>query len=418
MQDKTVLIIAYYFPPMGLSGVQRTLKFAKFLPEYGWKPMVLTSHISPYYAFDDSLEKEIEDLEIPVFRTTSKRNPKQKQIKFPSTFVQKTARYFTSAIYQPDRFISWKARAVRKGERIFAKNKIDAIFATAPPFTDFLVAKELSEKFDVPFIVDYRDVWIDNPFHYFPTKFHKNYCIKLENEILNKARKIIVTSRTTKELLIKRYGIVSYDDIVIVPHGYDTDDFEPFKEVSPNVAKFTITHSGLFQDNRTPKYFLKALSEFITKYKIEPGSLEARFVGIMRKNHLKLIGKYNLQGYVNITGFQNHNDVIRNLMQSDVLWMYLDDTVRSPGKLYEYIGARKPLLLCVSDGEMRRTALDTKAAIATNPKDTNMIMKAIETYYQLWLEKKLPQPDESFAGRFDRKILTGNLAKELTLVTE
>lgn len=418
MQDKTVLIIAYYFPPMGLSGVQRTLKFAKFLPEYGWKPMVLTSPISPYYAFDDTLEKERESLGIPVFRTTSKRKTKQKQVKFPSTIIQKTARFFSSAIFQPDRFISWKARAVRKGERIFAKNKIDAIFATAPPFTDFLVAKELSEKFGVPFIVDYRDVWIDNPFHYFPTKFHRNYCIKLENEILNKSRKIIVTSRTTKELLIKRYGIVSYDDIVIVPHGYDTDDFEPYKDVTPNAAKFTITHSGLFQDNRTPKFFLKALSEFINKNKIEPGLLEARFVGIMRKNHLKLIGKYNLQGYVNITGFQNHSDVIRNIMQSDVLWMYLDDTVRSPGKLYEYIGARKPLLLCVSEGEMRRTALDTKAAIATNPKDTGMILKAIETYYQLWLEKKLPQPDESFAGRFDRKILTGNLAKELTLVTE
>jgi hypothetical protein len=98
--------------------------------------------------------------------------------------------------------------------------------------------------------------------------------------------------------------------------------------------------------------------------------------------------------------------------------MYLDDTVRSPGKLYEYIGARKPLLLCVPDGEMRRTALETKAAIATNPKDTGMILKAIETYYQLWLEKKLPQPDETFAAKFDRKLLTGNLAKELTLVTE
>lgn len=418
MQDKTVLIIAYYFPPMGLSGVQRTLKFAKFLPQYGWKPLVLTSHISPYYAFDEFLQKEAESLEIPVFRTTSKRKPKKKQIKFPSTILQKAARYLLSSVYQPDRFISWKSRAVRKGERLFAKNKIDAIIATAPPFTDFLVAKELSEKFGVPFIADYRDVWIDNPFHYFPTKFHKNYCIKLENEILNKAGKIVVTSRTTKELLIKRYGIVSYDDIVIVPHGYDSDDFEPFNSIVPNNSVFTITHSGLFQDNRTPKYFLKALANFIRKHNIEPGKIEARFVGIMRKNHLKLIGKYNLQGYVNITGFRNHNEVIRDIMQSDVLWMYLDDTVRSPGKLYEYIGARKPLLMCVPEGEMRRAALETKAAIATNPKDIDLIEKAISTYYNLWLEKKLPIPDETYALKYDRRHLTGSLAKELSLITE
>ncbi len=418
MPEKTVLIIAYYFPPMGLSGVQRTLKFAKYLPLYGWNPLVLTSHVSPYYAFDESLQKEAEAMQMPVFRTTSRKKTTKKQVKFPSTVLQKAARYMLSTVYQPDRFVSWKAKAVRKGERVFAKNKIDAIFATAPPFTDFLVAKELSEKFGVPFIADYRDVWIDNPFHYFPTKFHKNYCIQLENEILNKAGKIIVTSRNTKELLIKRYGIVSYDDIIIVPQGYDTEDFEPFSGTVPNASTFTITHSGLFQDNRTPKYFLKALSNFIKNNNIEPGRLEARFVGIMRKNHLKLIGKYNLQGYVNITGFRNHDDVIRDIMQSDVLWMYLDDTVRTPGKLYEYIGARKPLLMCVPEGEMRRAALDTKAAIATNPKDAGMIEKAIETYYNLWKDKKLPTPDENYALKFDRRLLTGALAKELSLITE
>ncbi len=418
MQEKTVLVVAYYFPPMGLSGVQRTLKFAKYLPEYGWKPLILTSHITPYYAYDEALEKELAQLEIPVFRTTSKRKVKAKAVKFPSTIVQKLGRYFFSAIYQPDRFIAWKNRAVRKGERIAAKHHIDAILATAPPFTDFLVAKELSEKLEVPFIVDYRDVWIDNPFHYFPTKFHKNYCIGLENEILNKAKKIIVTARTTKELMIQRYGIVSYDDIVIVPQGYDQEDFAQYKDVAPNPSKFVITHSGLFQDNRTPKYFLRALAGFVKKNNIEPGKFEARFVGIMRKNHLKLIGKYNLQGYVNITGFQNHGEVINHLMQSDVLWMYLDDTVRSPGKLYEYIGARKPLLMCVPEGEMRRVAVETKAAIATNPKDVAMIEKALETYYKLWQEKNLPVPSGPNAAKYDRKLLTGSLAKELALITE
>ncbi len=406
---------------MGLSGVQRTLKFVKYLPDYNWQPYVLTSSSSSFYAFDESLLDDIDGREIGVYRTAEKKRSstsETKIVKFPSYIKQKAGRIASGFFYQPDRFIGWKNHAIAQAEKILSENDINVIFATAPPFTDFLVALELSQKYKIPFIVDYRDVWIDNPFHYFPTYFHKQYCIGIENNVLTHAAKAIVTTRHTKELLIKRYKLISHDDIVIIPHGWDPEDFAIHGNIRPNPNKFTITHSGVFQDDRTPYYFLKALALFL---KSEPQArqvLEARFVGLMRPRHLKLIKKFGLDDVVVSTGYCNHRDAVRHLLESDVLWLMLNDTVRSPGKLYEYFGAQKPMLVSLPDGVVRRTALESKAAIATGAKDVHAIEEAIRAFWQMWKSHTLPKPKQDFVDQFNRKKLTARLAKELALASE
>jgi len=196
MPDKTVLVIAYYFPPMGLSGVQRTLKFVKYLPEYGWNVIVLTSGNDKYYAFDESQLRELDTNNVKIFRTDQPKPDLAKLTKkFPGTIKQKFGRLALNSIYIPDSKIKWKDSAVKAGNSIMKKYDIDTIFATAPPFTDFLVASELAAKFQKPFIIDYRDSWVDNDFHYYPTFFHKNASIKLETKILNRAKRAIVTTR-------------------------------------------------------------------------------------------------------------------------------------------------------------------------------------------------------------------------------
>ncbi|MBI5324904.1 MAG: hypothetical protein HZB41_06485 [Ignavibacteriae bacterium] len=165
MTNRTVLIIAYYFPPMGLSGVQRIVKFIKYLPEYGWKPIILTESPTSFYAFDETLMKDLENPEISIFRTPPKKgsSDKAKTVRFPSYTVQTLGRKFLQTIYQPDSKAKWLKRAVALGTNILKKHKIDVIMATAPPYTDFLVARELSKKFNIPYIIDYRDPWVDNP---------------------------------------------------------------------------------------------------------------------------------------------------------------------------------------------------------------------------------------------------------------
>ena len=419
MADKNVLYIAYYFPPMGLSGVQRTSKFVKYLPDNGWKPFVLTSTPNAYYAFDDSQLHEFEGRDIEIFRTIPKSTGKSRKMKgLPPYFIQKLGRAFLQTIHQPDSKIKWKKAALELGEEIIRNNKIDVILATAPPFTDFLIAGELSKKFNIPFVVDYRDMWVDNPFHFFATPMHKSYSIKLEEEVLIHTKQAIVITRQAKETLLKRYKFLSHNDISIIPHGFDPDDFANAVQTKPNPNKFTITHSGVFQDDRSPKYFLKALSNFINKHKEAADKIEARFVGVMRKNHLKMVKKLKLEGNVVTTGYVSHSESINHLLESDVLWLMLNDTVRTPGKLYEYFGSGKPMLICSPDGTMRKTALDSKAAIATGPKDVAGIESAITSFYNLWKLKNLPSPSADFIKQFDRKKLTTDMAKELALALD
>lgn len=415
--SQTVLVIAYYFPPMGLSGVQRTSKFVKYLPDYDWDPIVLTTHTDTYYAFDDSLEQEIINKNILIKRTTSKKKQKtgsQKVQKFPRYALQKVGRALLQTIYLPDSKIKWKKAALKLGEQIIKNNKIDVIFATAPPFTDFFIALELSNKFDIPYVIDYRDVWIDNPFHFFATPFHKNYCINLEREILTHTEKAIVTTRYSKELLLRRYKFLKHDDISIIPHGYDPDDFENTQNIAPPSDKFILTHSGVFQDNRSPKYFFSALSNFIKKNKSASDLVEARFVGIMRPEHLKLIKKYNLEKNIVVTGYLNHREAVMQLLQSHILWLSQNDNVRSPGKLFEYFGARKPLLVCLPEGIIRKIATDSKSAIATDPNDVQAIELALNSFYKMWQNGALPVISKEFAEQYNRKILTEQLARELS----
>lgn len=417
-----VLVISYYFPPMGLSGVQRTLKFVKYLPEFGWEPIVLTSFPEEYYAFDETLDEEIEERPIKVYRArkfskrkvSSDRKPKP----FPSYFKQKLGGALLRTIYLPDSKIKWKAPALRKAETIFNDHHIEAVFATAPPYTDFLVAMEISRKYDVPFIADYRDTWVENRFHFHATPFHRLKNTKMEEEVLTLASKIIVITRQHKELLVSKYPFISHNDVTIIPHGYDPDDFKEHENASPDPGKFTITHSGLFQDDRTPKYFLKALANFIKKNKEAKEKIEARFIGLMRQPHMKMISKMGLSNNVNCTGYLPHSDTIKNIMESDVLWLMLNDTVRTPGKLYEYFGSGKPIIGCLPEGAMKALTKEYGSAITTLPDDIDAIEQAISSFYELWKTGNLPKPEPAFVEKYNRKQLTFDLSRELSLAIE
>lgn len=415
MELRNVLVISYYFPPMGLSGVQRTLKFVKYLPNYGWNPLVLTTNEPSYYAFDGELNAEIESLGISVFRTGLTNSNRRKIKKFPSAYwFQKLGRIFLNFFLQPDTKITWKRKALQLGREILRQNHVDVIYATAPPFTDFLVAQQLSNEFNIPFVVDYRDVWVDNPFQLYPTFFHKNFSRKLEEKILKQAHSIIVTYRGTKEILLSRYQFLRSEDITIIPHGFDSDDFDKYGKCVVNPSKFVITHSGLFQDNRNPKFFLKAFARFVNDRQ-DGKDKEAWFIGIMRKSHIRYISQFKLEAYVKLYGYQPHQDVIRLLCQSNVLWLVFEDNVRSPGKLFEYFGAQKPILICAPDGYMKRLALESNSAIGVEPRDVEGIYNALNTFYDLWLNNALPRPSTEFIQRFDRKILTAELARQLSL---
>lgn len=426
--NQKVLVIAYYFPPMGLSGVQRTLKFVKYLPEYSFSPIVLTTGTTNYFAFDETLFDDI-NTNTPVFRTEkdpfnigNKKN--NKTLKYPSRIKQKLFRMLSQTFMLPDSRKKWMKYAIELGDKIIQETPdIDVIFATAPPFTDFLVADELSKKYNIPFVVDYRDLWRDNPQYFFPTIWHKRMHEGMEERVLRHASKIVVISRNMQEKLLSRYRFLTYNDVRVIPHGFDVTDFiqaDPnykIGEYTPtlpkNNKKFVITHCGLFPDDRTPKYFLKAIKEFLDSNPDARNNINLRFVGILQNKHINMLKKYNLATISDTIGYVSHIDAIRYMLTSDVLWMMLNNNIETPGRFYEYIGTQKPMLISCPDGSIKNIANKSGAAWTTMPKDTAAIKSAIIEMYEYWQNGKKIRQNPNFVKEYDRKILTQNLAREL-----
>jgi glycosyltransferase involved in cell wall biosynthesis len=424
---KKVLVIAYYFPPMGLSGVQRTLKFVKYLPQFGWQPTVLTVSPGGYYAKDYSLLDEISSLDVKIIRTGSidptRFFRKSDVVRMPREIVRKFLNKASQVILIPDNKIGWRRKAISKIENVLKTEKFDAVFATAPPYTDFLIGDYLKEKYQIPLMLDYRDSWLDNPYNFYLTPLHRLRHFLLEKGVVSRCDKIIAINRRVKELLLVRYPFLRYNDVSLISQGFDPADFETARDTRlPATDKMRITYSGTFFGRRTPKYLLKALRKVLWENPKLQGRIEACFVGYFRNENLKYVKKLYLQNAVKIVGYVDHIESIKYLLTSHVLWMTIGrgkgDDMMSTGKLYEYIGARKPILGCVPDGVAKATILESDAGVVVEPDDVNAIADAILHFYHLYQRKELRGPSDAFVEKYNRVHLTAELARELELLVD
>ena len=421
-----VLVIAYYFPPMGLSGVQRTLKFVKYMKDYNWEPTILTTAPVGYYAHDKSLESEAEKINLNVVRVNGKginaKLSKRGTIKMPPEIIRKTLSFVSNTFFVPDNKKGWSNHALEKGREILKNNPFDLIFVSAPPFSTINLAVKLKKEFDLPLVIDYRDLWYGNQFTTYPSPFHKYLHKKMEYAALKAADKIIATNRKMKEKILNNFKFLTFEDIFIIPQGYDPKDFEKLKtEHKPN-NKLRFAYSGLFYGFITPKYFLKAFKELTIERPDITANIELHFIGYLRNENKKLIRKLKLQEFVVEHGYLDHSDALTKAMASDVLWITVGYTrnvdTHSSGKLYEYFGTRKPILVSVPDGALKTAAEDYKASFITNPEDIPNIKKQIIKIYELYKSNELPVPDEDFIEKHRRDFLTEQLTKQFQFLVK
>ena len=414
---RKVLVIAYYFPPMGLSGVQRTAKFVKYLPKYGWKPTVLTVSPTGYYALDPSLLAEVEQAGTEIVRASSldpnRLFKNQKVVKMPSEGMRKLLQFVGDTFFIPDTKIGWKPKALRAAKDLLQREQFDLIFATAPPQTDFLIAEALKKKFKLPLVLDYRDAWLDYPFKYYPTPLHRYLHYRLEKRVVKAADRIIVTVRRVKESLLKHYLALDYHDVVIVPQGYDPDDLESAMPRKASARrKMRITHAGTFYAARNPSVFLQALHNVVRNVPALRGRIEISLIGNIRDEDKLLVNKLGLQNDVSFLGYLEHKECTRYLLESDVLWLVLDNDFQSPGKLYEYIGARKPILGSVIDSYIKQLILETKAGVCVPLRDIKAHEQALLDLFARYERNQLKQIPAEFVQKFNRLVLTGELARQ------
>ena len=414
---RRVLVIAYYFPPMGLSGVQRTAKFVKYLPAFGWHPTVLTVEPTGYIARDESLLEELDQSAVTIARTPAAGPGRvfanREVVKLPSERTRKFLSRVSDIFFLPDNKIGWKRRAVARALELHGETPFDLIFTTAPPFTDFLIGAEVKEAIGKPLVFDYRDPWVDYPFKFYLTPFHRMRHSYLEANALRASSHVVATSRRVKELLIKRYPFLSFHDVDIISQGFDPADFPAVPSrarIARPGGKMKITYAGVFWEDRIPDHFLQALHDLLQERPKLRGRIEAEFVGTFREENHRLVSKLGLQDAVVVREYLPHRECVEVLRSSDVLWAVAGDDLGTPGKLYEYIGARKPILALLPEGFLRQTIQEAGGAVVL-PTDVPAIKAALSDFFDRFERHALPTPDEEVVRKYDRKVLTGNLVK-------
>lgn len=414
-----VLVVAYYYPPLGLSGVQRTLKFTKYMKDYNWAPTVLTTGKVGYFAYDTALLKEAEQAGVDIVRTEG-LNPQAVlkrlgNITMPSTRVHKILGRISKTFLIPDNKILWSKKAAKKGRYLLSEKKFDAIYISVPPFSSIAPFIKLKELFNIPLFVDYRDAWLSNQFRFYPTPYHRYKHKKLEDNVLRNVDRIIVVNRVIKEDLLKNYPFLNFNDIDIIPHGYDQSDFDINKPLPKENNKMVITYSGTFYEGITPKYFLKAFKKLSEEYPSVAANIKLQFLGHFKKENRKLVKKFRLEKFIDEVGYLNHIEVVKRISSSDILWLMLPQKeemkIVSPGKLFEYFGARKPIIACLPEGIARYSAEKYGASFLTSPNNINEIKKTIKNVHDLYIRKKLPQCNEEYVKELDRKIQVEQITK-------
>lgn len=440
---KKVLMIAYYFPPVGGSGVIRTLKFAKYLPKYGWKPEILTIKDNCYESYmprDFSLLNEI-PVDLAVCRTSVikpldllfairrrfKAVANSKKEITPSTHAENTnvktlmQRFkdaITSFLSIPDKQIGWLPFALIKGRAIIKKNGIDIIYSTASPWTTHLIGyllKKITKKY---WVADFRDPWTLDLLYEEKgyTKLRKITEQFLEKKIMNAADKVVCISETMKNNLVNKYPFLK-EKIEVITNGFDREDFAKEESIKKS-SKFTISYIGTLYHNRDPKDFIIALAQVVNANKEVRENIKVKFVGMIEKEieFKQLISDFNLKEIVKMVNYIPQKEALQYLKNSDVLLLIIGNDKRGDyiltGKIFEYLASNKPILALVPEGEAANLIRETKAGIVVDPENTEEIKKSIVNFYSKYKQGCLKiDSDINKIEKFDREKLTGNLTK-------
>lgn len=361
MGKKKVLIITYYWPPSGGAGVQRWLYFAKYLPEFGIEPIVLT--VSPEFASypqqDESLLKQISP-DLKLYKTKSFELYQlysfisaKKEIPYGGfanesnpSLVQKIGRFVRGNLFLPDARKGWNKYAYRKAIALIKEFDIDTVITTSPPHSTQLIGLQLKKEFGIRWIADLRDPWTDIYFYkmFYHTALARWYDKKMEQKVIKNCDVLTTVSQD----LLRLFGLKNCPDLntkaIILPNGYNQDDFlnQAITKHSEN-SKYTITYTGTFADSYNINAFCEALNEFA---RTKPTKMQ--FVGKMPENVRELLKQKLPLLEVEFIAYVKHKESIAFIQNSDALLLAIPEVANNKGiltgKFFEYLAARKPII--------------------------------------------------------------------------
>lgn len=422
---KKVLIITYYWPPAGGPGVQRWLKFVKYLRDFEIEPIVYIPENPNYPMQDVTLEKEIpKGIKIlshkisepyKLARLLSSKKTKRIssgviQTKNQSP-LEKFMLWVRGNFYIPDARKNWVGPSIAYLSNILKEENIDTIITTGPPHSVHLIGDGLKQKFDLRWVVDFRDPWTSIGYHkkLKLTKSSKHKHKLLENQVLNNADQIVVTSETTKS----EFQNISKKPISVITNGHDSQ----YRGGSNLDEGFTITHIGSLLTGRNPKNLWKVLSEIARENAVFRMDLQLEFLGVVSQDVMDSLHRYELEPYVKLKGYVSHAAAVRKQRSSQVLLLIEIDSEETkgiiPGKLFEYMAARRPILAVGPENwEVGKLITETETGEVFDYKAHSELKDVILKWFKAFKNGNLSVTSKNIEA-YGRRSLTEQLAKLL-----
>ncbi|AEL24222.1 glycosyltransferase [Cyclobacterium marinum] len=426
---KRVLIITYYWPPSAGSGVQRWLKFSKYLPEFGWQPVIFTPENPDFSLQDESLKQEVdkhtEVLKFPIwepyhlFRTLKKQGPKDTasilEYKDPGLLDQ-LAVWLRGNLLIPDPRLFWIKPSVKFLEGIWEQNDFKAIITTGPPHSMHLLGRNLKRKTGIPWLADFRDPWSTWEFldtlklSGFARKKHQ----KLERSVFEEADRLVTISPTFQKEMIA----IGAKDIQVLLNGFDPSDIPEFLATSPGSSSvLEIVYSGVIDAIRNPLPFLKVLKSVFGN---TSGKVRLTFVGRVNESVKQLLSEDNwFRAHVVLAGYVSHKEVFSFYQKANLLLLILTNTKNAkgniPGKLFEYMATgRQILALGDPKGDSASIIKTSEAGKVFSHTDETGMAQFIKNFQT----NKLPNKLEADILQYSRKKITAQLALLLDEISQ
>jgi len=426
---KKVLIITYYWIPSGGAGVQRWVKFTKYLREFGWEPIIYTPENPEFPSIDHSFEKDIQaDIQLiktpiwepyNIYRNLSGKKNEKINAGFISEnkkqgWKDKLSIWIRGNFLIPDPRRFWIKPSVRFLTNYLQKNDIDTVITTGPPHSMHMIGLGLKKNFpNLKWVADFRDPWTNIDFYkelnlsWISDRIHHRF----EKMVIQQADSIVVVSNGMKD----EYELLNPKRIQVISNGYDESDV---KQAEPDLdKKFTISHIGTLNVARNPKIVWKVLSEICIENLEFKSDLLIQLVGKVDYSVLEDIKHSNLSDNLNKIDYLSHHEAIVKQQSSQVLLLLINNSGNAKGiltgKFYEYLAAKRPILAVgPTDGDAADVLKDTGTGIMVDFLDEKGTKETILEYYNRFKTSSLNVQSESIE-RFSRRSLTGELSKLL-----
>ena len=422
--DKNLLIITYYFPPLGGVGVQRVSKFCKYLPDFGWHPLVVTPQPSAFYMADVQMLSEVRHVSLYRVPGLDSFKMREKLVGPLKPRIDSPLRWIARRFSWPDTQTGYIPAAFRLAYKL--RDQVQAIFVTAPPYSNLLLGRILKRVANLPLVVDMRDPWVGHPEHDKP-RWKRALNRRTERDILEHVDALIAATRFHTDDLKKRYPSLS-SRIRYIPNGFDAADFTrntrtrntPTPKSTRRRTPFTICYTGILglgTINRGTTLY-KAIRRLRDEDGITPAKLRVEIMGEISAVEEERIRRSGVSTFIKRLGFQPHRRAMQRLQRADLAWLPYHSEYSPlivPAKTYEYIGSGTPILAVVNPyHETAELIRETGTGLVIPEGDVDGVTEAL----RLFLKKRFPYtPKPKVIARFERRYQTKQLAKILNEVT-